>query len=179
MDILLLILGLALILGGANFLTDGSAAVAKRFRVPEFIIGLTVIAVGTSTPELVVSVLSAIAGKSDVAIGNVVGSNIFNVFVIVGICALIRPLPLSSGNIRRDIPFGMFGSLLLFIVACDRMLGLGDADRIGRVEGICMFLLLRLVDDLFGAAYRAACRVGIAPMCPMPNRPVPVDGSLP
>ncbi len=141
MDILLLILGLALILGGANFLTDGSAAVAKRFRVPEFIIGLTVIAVGTSTPELVVSVLSAIAGKSDVAIGNVVGSNIFNVFVIVGICALIRRLPLSSGNIRRDIPFGMFGSLLLFIVACDRMLGLGDADRIGRVEGICMFLL--------------------------------------
>lgn len=140
MNWLFLILGLALILGGANFLTDGSAAVAKRFRVPEFIIGLTVIAIGTSTPELVVSVLSAIAGKSGVAIGNVVGSNLFNVFVIVGICALIRPLPLTSGNIRRDIPFGMIGSLLLLFVACDRMLGFGDADRIGRVEGVCMFV---------------------------------------
>lgn len=140
MNWLFLILGLALILSGANFLTDGSAAVAKRFRVPEFIIGLTVIAIGTSTPELVVSVLSAIAGKSDVAIGNVVGSNLFNVFVIVGICALIRPLPLTSGNIRRDIPFGMIGSLLLLFVACDRMLGFGDADRIGRVEGVCMFM---------------------------------------
>ncbi len=141
MEILVLLLGLALILGGANFLTDGSAAVAQRFRVPEFIIGLTVIAVGTSTPELVVSVLSAIAGKSDVAIGNVVGSNLFNVFVIVGICALIRPLPLTSGNIRRDIPFGMLGSLLLLFVACDRFFGFGDADRIGRAEGIGMFLL--------------------------------------
>lgn len=140
MNWLFLIFGLALILGGANFLTDGSAAVAKRFRVPEFIIGLTVIAIGTSTPELVVSVLSAIAGKSGVAIGNVVGSNLFNVFVIVGICALIRPLPLTSGNIRRDIPFGMIGSLLLLFMACDRMLGFGDSDRIGRVEGVCMFV---------------------------------------
>lgn len=145
MEIVVLLLGLVLILGGANFLTDGSAAVAQRFRVPEFIIGLTVIAVGTSTPELVVSVLSAIAGKSDVAIGNVVGSNIFNVFVIVGICALIRPLPLTPGNIRRDIPFGMLGSLLLFCVACDRFLGFGDADRIGRAEGVAMFLLYILV----------------------------------
>lgn len=145
MTILYLLLGLALIIGGANFLTDGSAAVAQRFRVPEFIIGLTVIAVGTSTPELVVSVLSAIAGKTDVAIGNVVGSNLFNVFVIVGICALIRPLPLTSGNIRRDIPFGMIGALLLLFVACDRMLGLGDADRIGRAEGIGMFVLYILL----------------------------------
>lgn len=96
MDILLLLVGLGLILGGANFLTDGSAAVAQRFRVPEFIIGLTIVAVGTSMPELVVSVLSAAAGNSDVAIGNVVGSNIFNVFVILGICALIRPLVLTK-----------------------------------------------------------------------------------
>ena len=89
MDILLLIVGLGLILAGANFLTDGSAAVAQRFRVPEFIIGLTIVAVGTSTPELVVSVLSAAAGNSDVAIGNVVGSNLFNVFLILGACALL------------------------------------------------------------------------------------------
>lgn len=141
MDIFLLIVGLALILAGANFLTDGSAGLAQRFRVPEFIIGLTVVAVGTSTPELVVSVLSAIAGKSDVAIGNVVGSNLFNVFVILGICALIRPLPLTASNIRRDIPFGMIAALLLLVMSSDRLLHTGTADRIGRLDGIVMLAL--------------------------------------
>ena len=141
MDIFLLIVGLGLILAGANFLTDGSAALAQRFRVPAFIIGLTVVAVGTSTPELVVSVLSAIAGKSDVAIGNVVGSNIFNVFVILGVCALIRPLPLTAGNIRRDIPFGVITSLLLLALASDSFFRTGAADRIGRIDGVAMLLL--------------------------------------
>lgn len=141
MDILLLLAGLGLILGGANFLTDGSAAIAQRFRVPEFIIGLTIVAVGTSTPELVVSVLSAAAGNSDVAIGNVVGSNIFNVFVILGICALIRPLVLTKENIRRDIPFGMAASLVLLAVTSDRMICSGATDRIGRVDGIVMLAL--------------------------------------
>ena len=141
MDVFLLLVGLGLILGGANFLTDGSAALAQRFRVPEFIIGLTVVAVGTSTPELVVSVLSAAAGNSDMAIGNIVGSNIFNVFVIVGLCALVRPMALTRDNIRRDIPFGMIGSLILLAVTSDRLLHLGSADRIGRGEGIAMLLL--------------------------------------
>lgn len=141
MDIVLTLIGLGLILAGANFLTDGSAALAQRFRVPEFIIGLTIVAVGTSTPELVVSLLSAIAGKSDVAIGNVVGSNIFNVFVILGLCAVFKPLPLTAGNIRRDIPFGVVASLLLLAMASDALLGYGVADRIGRFDGIIMLLL--------------------------------------
>ena len=145
MDILLLIVGLELILAGANFLTDGSAALAQRFRVPEFIIGLTVVAVGTSTPELVVSVLSAIGGQSDVAIGNVVGSNIFNVFVILGVCALIRPVPLTAGNIRRDIPFGVLVSLLLLALAQDSLLCKGAADRIGRLDGAAMLALYILL----------------------------------
>ena len=145
MDILLLIVGLGLILAGANFLTDGSAALAQRFRVPEFIIGLTVVAVGTSTPELVVSVLSAIGGQSDVAIGNVVGSNIFNVFVILGVCALIRPIPLTAGNIRRDIPFGVLVSLLLLALAQDSLLCKGAADRIGRLDGAAMLALYILL----------------------------------
>ena len=145
MDILLLIVGLGLILAGANFLTDGSAVLAQRFRVPEFIIGLTVVAVGTSTPELVVSVLSAIGGQSDVAIGNVVGSNIFNVFVILGVCALIRPVPLTAGNIRRDIPFGVLVSLLLLALAQDSLLCKGAADRIGRLDGAAMLALYILL----------------------------------
>lgn len=141
MDIFLLILGLALILGGANFLTDGSAALAQRFRVPEFIVGLTIVAVGTSTPELVVSALSAAAGNSDVAIGNIVGSNIFNVFLILGVCALIAPLPLTGGNIRRDLPFLTAVSVLLLLLTSDRLLGLGEVDAIGRIDGIVMLLL--------------------------------------
>ncbi len=145
MDILLLLIGLALILAGANFLTDGSAALAQRFRVPEFIIGLTIVAVGTSTPELVVSVLSALAGKSDVAIGNVVGSNIFNVFLILGICALIRPLPLTAGNIRRDIPFGVATSLLLLFLAMDSWYSAGAVDRIGRLDGVLMLVVYVLL----------------------------------
>lgn len=145
MDILLTLIGLGLILAGANFLTDGSAALAQRFRVPEFIIGLTIVAVGTSTPELVVSVLSAIGGKSDVAIGNVVGSNIFNVFVILGICALFRPLPLTAGNIRRDIPFGVVASLLLLALASDSFFSTGAVNRIGRIDGIVMLLLYVLL----------------------------------
>ena len=159
MDILLLIVGLGLILAGANFLTDGSAALAQRFRVPEFIIGLTVVAVGTSTPELVVSVLSAIGGQSDVAIGNVVGSNIFNVFVILGVCALIRPLPLTAGNSRRDIPFGVIVSLLLLALAADSHVFKGAADRIGRIDGIVMLLLYGALDVLYAAkaALEAPC----------------------
>ena len=142
MEILLLLAGLGLILAGASFLTDGSAALAKRLRVPEFIIGLTIVAVGTSTPELVVSVLSAVAGKSDVAIGNVVGSNIFNVFVILGVCALIRPLPLTAGNIRRDIPLGMVVSLLLVALASDSLFSAGATDRIDGIAMLALYVLL-------------------------------------
>ena len=141
MDILLLIVGLGLILAGANFLTDGSAAVALRFRVPEFVVGLTIVAVGTSTPELVVSVLSAIAKNSSMAIGNVVGSNLFNVFVILGICALIAPIALTRQNIRRDIPFGLAASLLLLLMASDRLFRPHAADTIGRLDGIVMLVL--------------------------------------
>lgn len=169
MDIVLTLLGLGLILAGANFLTDGSAALAQRFRVPEFIIGLTVVAVGTSTPELVVSVLSALAGKSDVAIGNVVGSNIFNVFVILGLCALVRPLPLTAGNIRRDIPFGVVASLLLLAMASDALLGYGAADRIGRLDGIVMLLLYVA---LIGYTIRVTPRPAEAPETENTSRPM-------
>lgn len=144
MHILLLLIGLALILYGADLLTDGAAALAKRLRMPEFLIGLTIVAVGTSMPELVVSVLSAAAGKTDMALGNVVGSNLFNTLVILGCCAVIRPIPYTRANIRRDIPFGILASLLLLLFASDRLLHLGATDTIGRGEGICMLLLYAL-----------------------------------
>lgn len=126
MEILLTIAGLALILVGANYLTDGSAALARRFHISEFIVGLTVVAIGTSTPELIVSVMSAIHGSGEMAIGNVTGSNVFNGLFILGISALIAPVPLTGNNIKKDIPFGVLASVILLVVCCD---GLSVATR--------------------------------------------------
>lgn len=141
MNVILLIVGLALILVGANYLTDGSAALARRFKLSEFIVGLTVVAIGTSTPELVVSVVSALHGSGEMAIGNVTGSNLFNGLLILGVSTLIRPVPLTSDNIKKDIPLGILASILLLVVCCDVMLGSDLYNNIGRDEGIILLLL--------------------------------------
>lgn len=130
-----------MILFGANILTDGASALAKRFRVSEFIIGLTIVAIGTSMPELVVSVLSVLGGATDMAIGNVVGSNLFNGLLILGITALIAPVPLTRNNIRRDIPMGFLAAMLLLLMVSDRVLTGASADRIGRGDGAVLLLL--------------------------------------
>ena len=104
MDIVLLIGGLLLILVGANALTDGAASVAKRFNISSLVIGLTIVAFGTSAPELTVSVVSALKGSSDIAIGNVVGSNIFNALMIVGCTAAIVPISVTKGTLSKEIP---------------------------------------------------------------------------
>jgi cation:H+ antiporter len=114
---------------------------AARFRVPEFVVGLTVMAVGTSCPELTVSVMSALKGSSEMAIGNVTGSNLFNTLIILGICELIKPVVVSKENIRRDIPMCLAASLLLWVTTADVLFGTGAEGTIGRVEGI-IFLLL-------------------------------------
>lgn len=137
MDYILLIVGLVLLTYGANLLTKGCVGMAARFRVPEFIVGLTVMAVGTSMPELTVSTLSAIGGSSDMAIGNVTGSNLFNTLIILGICAMIRPMVFTKENIRRDIPICIAASALLLVMA----LYIGTPEGVGRVEGIILFLL--------------------------------------
>lgn len=137
MDYILLIVGLVLLTYGANLLTKGCVGMAARFRVPEFIVGLTVMAVGTSMPELTVSTLSALNGSSDMAIGNVTGSNIFNTLIILGICAMIRPMVFTKENIRRDIPICIAASALLLVMA----LYIGTPEGVGRVEGIILFLL--------------------------------------
>ena len=141
MYILLIIIGLALILAGANYLTDGAAALAQRLKMPEFVIGLTIVAVGTSTPELVVSAMSAINGSSDIAIGNVVGSNLFNIFIILGICTLITPLALSGSTIRRDIPIAVAASMIMLAALSDSYLGISEINKIGRLEGVIMLII--------------------------------------
>ena len=119
MDIVLLIGGLLLILVGANALTDGAASVAKRFNISSLVIGLTIVAFGTSAPELTVSVVSALKGSSDIAIGNVVGSNIFNALMIVGCTAAIVPISVTKGTLSKEIPLCVLASIVLFICAND------------------------------------------------------------
>jgi len=141
MDFVLLIAGLILILAGANFLTDGSSDLARRFKISEFIIGVTIIGIGTSAPELVVSIGAALKGSGDIAAGNVIGSNIFNVLVILGITAIIYPLPLSSNNVKKDIPFGVLASIILLLITSDRLLGDSEINWISRTEGLLLFSL--------------------------------------
>ena len=117
MDYLFLLLGLVILTVGAELLTKGCVGMAARFHVPEFIIGLTVMAVGTSMPELTVSVMSAMKGSTDMAIGNVTGSNLFNTLIILGVCSLVRPMVFTKENVRRDIPICIGASLLMLVFA--------------------------------------------------------------
>jgi cation:H+ antiporter len=127
----LLVISFLLIIVGAMLLTDGSVAVAKRLHIPEFIVGLTIVAVGTSMPELTVSFVSALAGKGDMAIGNVVGSNIFNTLLILGVCSIASPIVFTKSNIRRDIP--------ICIAATAALLGATLLNQdITRLEGIVL-----------------------------------------
>lgn len=138
LNILLLIIGLALVVGGANFLTDGAASIAKRFRLSDLVIGLTVLAFGTSAPELTVSLMAALKGSADIAIGNVIGSNIFNILAIVGITALIMPLTMSNSTIRIEIPLTILSSAVSFFMANDRLFDMAGENVITRTEGFVL-----------------------------------------
>lgn len=132
LDILLIIIGVALVLKGADFLTEGASALARRMHVPEIVIGLTIVAAGTSAPELFVSVVSALNGTPDLAVGNVVGSNTMNCMLIVGCAAMVAPMTISRSTVRKDIPFAVMASILLTCIALDNYLG--------RIDGIILLL---------------------------------------
>ena len=138
LQILILIAGLVLILFGANYLVDGSSSIAKKFGLSEFVIGLTIVGIGTSTPEMVVSFLSAIQGKADMAIGNIVGSNIFNTLMILGVTALIAPLTITKTNHRKDIPLNILVTGLLIILGLNFTIFRFGQDGLGRIDGIIL-----------------------------------------
>ncbi len=116
-DIVVLIVGFVALIKGADYFVDGSAAIAKRLKVPSVIIGLTIVAMGTSAPELAVSVSASISGSNDIAVSNVVGSNIFNLLVVLGVCALMKSLPVDENIKKRDFPFSLIITLMVGILA--------------------------------------------------------------
>lgn len=140
LDIVLFFIGVALILIGANYLTEGAASISYKLGLTPLAVGLTVVAFGTSMPEFVVSMTSALRGNADIAVGNVVGSNIFNVLAILGITALIKPLSVSRTTLRNEIPLMVLVSFLLVVMALDSVFDreLGVINVISRSEGIVL-----------------------------------------
>ena len=131
-DILFIVLGVALVLYGADKLTEGASALARKMNVPEIIIGLTIVAAGTSAPELFVSLVSALNDTPDMAVGNVVGSNTMNCMLIVGCAAMVAPMIISPSTVKKDIPFSVLASVLLILVAYDRF--------VSRLDGIILLI---------------------------------------
>ncbi len=150
MNILLLLIGFIALIKGADFFVDGSSALAKNFKVPGVIIGLTIVAMGTSAPELAVSTSAAIKGANESALSNVVGSNIFNLLGVLGICAMIRPLPIDKTILKRDFPISIGLTLVTLAVVGLPFLLSGElttasmSDNVGAVSRIFSILLLVL-----------------------------------
>lgn len=130
LDVLLIVVGVTMVLVGADRLTEGASALARRMNIPEIVIGLTIVAAGTSAPELFVSLVSALKGTPDLAVGNVVGSNTMNCMLIVGCAAMVAPMTISRSTVKKDIPFSIGATALLILLAFDSFLG--------RLDGIIL-----------------------------------------
>lgn len=139
MSIILFILGFALVIKGADFLIEGSSALARKLGISSLVIGLTVVAFGTSVPELVINVFSAIEGKTDIALGNIIGSNIVNILLILGLTAIIFPLDVKFSTTWKEIPFSLFAVLLLFILTNDVLIDGTRESFLSRSDGIILF----------------------------------------
>lgn len=135
MDFLLLIIGLILVVGGANYLTDGASSIAKKKGISPLVIGLTIVAFGTSAPELAVSLSSALKGNGDIAVGNVVGSNILNILLIGGAAAVLRPLSVSRSSVKYEIPLCILFSVILCLLGMDIPFWGSENNQLSRWDG--------------------------------------------
>lgn len=137
---ILLLAGLVLLVKGADFFVDGSSSIAVKLKVPSLIIGLTIVAFGTSAPEAAVSIIAGVKGQNDIAMGNVIGSNLFNLLAVIGICAAIRPINIKKEIIAREYPFSMLAVFALIVLSGDLYLGEGGANVLSRSDGIILLL---------------------------------------
>lgn len=138
LEILLLLGGFFPLIFGADWMVDGAAALARRLKVPTLVIGLTVVAFGTSAPELVVNLFASATGSTDLALGNIVGSNIFNVLCILGIAALIYPLAVKSSTTWKEIPLALLSALMVFFMSYDGFFEGRSFNEISRIDGLML-----------------------------------------
>ena len=141
LQVLLLLGGLALIVFGADWLVDGASGIARRFGLSEFVIGLTIVGMGTSAPEMVVSFIGAFQGNADIAIGNVVGSNIMNTLLILGLTAIILPMAVTPSNRKRDIPVNVLITVLLIVLGLERTLFRAGTDGLSHMDGAILLVV--------------------------------------
>lgn len=158
-NIVLLVMGLVVVLKGADWLTDGTVNIASRFGVSQMVIGLTIVAMGTSMPELCVSMVSALKGTPDLAVGNVVGSNTLNTLLIVGCSALVAPIMVKRSSVRRDIPFAVLASLLMLIFCLD-----GGIDRLDATLLFILFAVFMFVTVKYGKNEGTEAKTTAAPL---------------
>ena len=158
-NIVLLVMGLVVVLKGADWLTDGAVNIASRFGVSQMVIGLTIVAMGTSMPELCVSMVSALKGTPDLAVGNVVGSNTLNTLLIVGCSALVAPIMVKRSSVRRDIPFAVLASLLMLIFFLD-----GGIDRLDAALLFILFAVFMFVTVKYGKNEGTEAKTTAAPL---------------
>ena len=142
--ILLLIAGLTVLIFGANYMVEGASALAKKFNISNLAIGLTVVAFGTSAPELVVNTFAAVQGHQDIVFGNVLGSNNFNLFIILGITGLITPLAVQSSTAWKEIPISFIAVLVLFILVNDVLIFNSESSILGRIDGAILLIFFGL-----------------------------------
>ena len=144
LNIFLLVIGFGLVIKGADFLVDGASSLAKRHQVSELTIGLTIVAFGTSAPELVVNLVAAIKGYDNVTLGNIIGSNIFNLLLILGISGLIYPVLVQSKTVWKEIPFSLLAGMLLMLLANDTTIFHASENTVKRYDGIILLLFFCL-----------------------------------
>ncbi|MGD9304434.1 MAG: calcium/sodium antiporter [Desulfobacterales bacterium] len=130
------IIGFIFLIKGADFLVDGASSIARRLNISDLVIGLTVVAFGTSTPELFVNIIASFRGNTDIAIGNVIGSNIANVFLILGVASVIYPLAVTKGTVFKEIPFSLLAAIVLFVAANDQLLDGSQLSELTRIDGL-------------------------------------------
>jgi len=143
LNVLFILVGIVLVLWGADRLTDGAVAVAEKMKMPQIVIGLTIVAMGTSMPEFCVSLVSALKGTTDLAVGNIVGSNIFNTLLIVGVSAWVAPMTILKSTVRKDIPFALFASVILLVMCLDGNISRLDAGILFVLFLIFMYVTLK------------------------------------
>ena len=141
MNYILLLIGFALLVKGADYFVDGSSNIAKKLRIPSLIIGLTIVAFGTSAPEAAVSITASINGQNGMAIGNVIGSNIFNLLMVIGASGIIKPLLVEKSILSREFPFTLLISIILIILSSDILLFNSSINTINRIDGIILLIL--------------------------------------